>query len=356
MGSKLWRDAASLMIIGRASNTSFKNVKENRIRNIDYNMLFLKRSKKSQFMPNAYVFPGGVVESSDFSMAWMDIFKKCGYTTDYLKSNLRHKSPLPELYTNNSKGLVPEIGFRIGALRETFEECGILLDSAKSMSTMNLKSIEKWQQVIRDDPSQFLSLFETLGSCPAVWDLHEWSGWLTPTVFKGKRRRFDTAFYITFMDRIPKVIHDESEMDDLQIVTPDTIIDQWVKEELWLAPPQVYEVSRLLNYTSYEDLKSYVKERATQGMWWWMPVIYPAKDGIIATYPGDDLYPNDPDYNGDKDVTKIDTTMYESRQNTENLHRMEQQGLFVNRCIMNVRPSCGHLQPIDPMDYKSSKL
>ncbi|CAL4193058.1 unnamed protein product, partial [Meganyctiphanes norvegica] len=358
MGSKLWRDAASLMIIGRAaSNTCLKNGKaENRIRNIDYNILFLKRSQKSQFMPNAYVFPGGVVESSDFSMAWMDIFEKCGYTVDYLKNNFRFNVPLPELYINNNKSILPEIGFRIGALRETFEESGILLDNTRSINAMNSSTIEKWRQAVRDDPSQFLSLFQMLGSCPAIWNLHEWSGWLTPTVFKGKKRRFDTAFFITFMDSIPKVIHDNSEMEDLQIVSPDSIIDQWRKEKLWLAPPQVYEVSRLLNFNCFEKLKLFAESRARKGMWWWMPVMYPAKDGIIAVYPGDDLYPNDPDYLGENDVTRIDTTMYESRMDAVHLHRMEQQGLFYNRCIMNIKPSCGHLNPIDPIEYKSSKL
>ena len=61
---------------------------------------------------------------------------------------------------------------------------------------------------------QFLSLFREFGGCPAVWDLHEWSGWLTPS---SSEKRFDTAFYITFIDEISDVTSDKCEMEELQV-------------------------------------------------------------------------------------------------------------------------------------------
>ena len=36
-------------------------------------MLLVKRSSKSKFMPNAYVFPGGVVAEADTSGGWLEV-------------------------------------------------------------------------------------------------------------------------------------------------------------------------------------------------------------------------------------------------------------------------------------------
>ena len=44
----------------------------------NYKMLMLKRSTKSKFMPNVYVFPGGIAEDADFSAEWLDLYRKFG--------------------------------------------------------------------------------------------------------------------------------------------------------------------------------------------------------------------------------------------------------------------------------------
>ena len=36
-------------------------------------------------MPNAFVFPGGVVSLTDFAAGWKDHFKACGYNNDDLE-------------------------------------------------------------------------------------------------------------------------------------------------------------------------------------------------------------------------------------------------------------------------------
>jgi nucleoside diphosphate-linked moiety X motif protein 19 len=45
----------------------------------------LKRSSKSKFMPNAYVFPGGVTSGADFASGWKDHFLHHGYNDDDLE-------------------------------------------------------------------------------------------------------------------------------------------------------------------------------------------------------------------------------------------------------------------------------
>ena len=76
---KVWRDAATLILTARTATanvspklTSVQSTTKAEDKNVyqshfDYSVLMLKRSSKSKFMPNAFVFPGGVLSSSDSS-------------------------------------------------------------------------------------------------------------------------------------------------------------------------------------------------------------------------------------------------------------------------------------------------
>ena len=57
---KAWRDAATVILTAKNGRHVTPNT-------FDYSVLMLKRSSKSKFMPNAYVFPGGVLSSADMS-------------------------------------------------------------------------------------------------------------------------------------------------------------------------------------------------------------------------------------------------------------------------------------------------
>lgn len=61
-----------------------------------------------------------------------------------------------------------------------------------------------------------------------------------------------------------------------------------------------------------------------------MPMHFKAKDGFMHVIPGDDLYPETPNfYEGDHDIDKYaDKTMEEMRAIAKNLNRSEQRDLF----------------------------
>ena len=74
-------------------------------------LLLLKRGEHARFMPNAYVFAGGALDLSDESA---DVYALCNGLDDELASE---RLELP------SNGL----RFFVAAVREAFEECGLLL-------------------------------------------------------------------------------------------------------------------------------------------------------------------------------------------------------------------------------------
>ncbi|KFV69071.1 hypothetical protein N307_14949, partial [Dryobates pubescens] len=88
----------------------------------------------------------------------------------------------------------------------------------------------------------------------------------------------------------------------LQWSSPAEAIECFKSQEIWIAPPQFYELCRLCNFSSLSQLHKFSSQRALEGCERWMPVILNAADGYIQLLPGDELYPENPDYTGEKKI------------------------------------------------------
>lgn len=133
--------------------------------------MLLKRSATSKFFAKAYVFPGGAVELADFSVPWLDHFAKNGYGREQLASEFiipnRTRIPLYQDCPNHSD-CIPEVGYRISAIRETFEETGVLIckpvKNPKSVFEIDpIKDLPEWQERVHQNPEEFLLLCKTYG-------------------------------------------------------------------------------------------------------------------------------------------------------------------------------------------------
>ena len=165
MSNAMWRNSASLIL-------AVKNSKPAKSR-FDYNILMLKRSSKSSFMPRAYVFPGGITEKSDFCPTWTDLLAPVKPLEPLVLSG----APRPVIMKKDPGLLEPDIGFRINAIRETFEETGILLHLATD-GPMPSEELAKWRSLVHADASKFKEMCLSLKIVPDVWSLFEWSDWL----------------------------------------------------------------------------------------------------------------------------------------------------------------------------------
>ncbi|TMW42699.1 hypothetical protein DOY81_012223, partial [Sarcophaga bullata] len=85
--------------------------------------------------------------------------------------------------------------------------------------------------------------------------------------------------------------------------TPADYIKSYFNKEIWLPPPQIYELSRLLNLSSLEEVKDFAQQRSKK----------------VSVLPGDDLYPEDP--NASDSQIKVDKEVKEFREGVEKLHR-----------------------------------
>ena len=67
---------------------------------------------------------------------------------------------------------------------------------------------------------------------PDVWALSEWSNWLTPAHLP---RRYDTMFYIAFLDEEPLALHDDKEMTHSKVIyTWDLSANLSTHKLIWL--------------------------------------------------------------------------------------------------------------------------
>lgn len=343
---KHWREAATLLLVAKARVpvvTSFQTA--------NFEVLMLKRSGKSKFMPKLHVFPGGVAHDSDFSPEWLELFSQAGNDVvknmqSFLERGGKGAYMFSRTRPEEFSKIHSELAFRICAIRETFEESGILIArdlnnvrnqqitgidhpiSGKS-SVLSDTILKPWRERVDNDASQFIAMCKELNLLPDIWSLYEWSNWLTP-ILPGQHgqttaRRYDTAFYLCVLDYTPNAEHCAKETTELEWTSASGFLLKHVDETnpLQLAPPQIVELGRILHFSDAEKLKQFSWERSACRVQCFYPVTCYCDDGFLFIYPGDDLYPETPDYTGEQPPMKVEGTVLSLRDKYPNMNRSE---------------------------------
>ena len=116
------------------------------------------------------MLPGGVKSESDFHLSWDPLLTKYNQ-----HSERYHKLRRTNNASNNNAQLdhfIPtEIGYRLCALRETFEESGILIANDESGNEVVLSNpdehiggkyatLHEWRNNVYKDPQNFQKMFQ----------------------------------------------------------------------------------------------------------------------------------------------------------------------------------------------------
>lgn len=337
-----WREASSLIIAAKCGqSTPDDDV-------TDFKLLLTKRSGKSSYLANAFCFPGGHIEVADFGAEWWAVFAKLGHSRDSVRGITANiEKPRPAIFAEplvlnkldadaRADALPADIALRIAAIRETFEETGVLLVRGQQPDI----SLKEWQQRVHDDATQFVKLFHEYPTmCPDVWSLKEWWNWLTPEALGHKR--FDTMFYVCCLDAMPATTGDDNEVSTIEWHSPQYVLKLHADANSFLAPPQVYELARLANFTKYEDLKQFAHNRESRGVSRWCAHITGLKDGAVLALPGDDFYDTVITSSGNQLPTLADV-----RNKCHTMNRLELRAPVFTPICANLNVPCGHLCPI----------
>nr|XP_026693997.1 nucleoside diphosphate-linked moiety X motif 19-like isoform X2 [Ciona intestinalis] len=331
----------------------------------------LKRSSKASFFPNAYVFPGGNIDKADSSFRWFSVFHLLTRNVESLGQNFivhQHdemRSPMFKNGKNNvNSGLPNEISLRISAIRETFEETGILIAHSTHENSMSPlpennwycsviewdhAEVEIWRSKVREDANEFLNLCIQNKYVPDIWALHEWSNWLTPTFMPKKNsKRYDTVFYKACLKSPPSYTkQDNSEVICLNWESPSTTLLSYHNQKIILAPPQVYELGRLLNFKQHQVLARFTSKRRLKGLSRWLPVRAQSTDGVLMSLlPGDNWYPKFVDPTVETGVVQIQHSYKEIIQMKPHNHIKFTSNFNNMEVVCTIQPMYEHVQAL----------
>lgn len=244
------RLAASLVILRerrRQTNTSTSNT--------SYQVLLVQRSHKMKFASSAWVFPGGIFDESDGEASSFDA---------YLEKKKAEREG-QRRREDNQEEMVRTM--RTTALRETFEEVGLLLGHDHKMEfPLHLRSPEvwkEWRRRVHDDASQWRAFLRQavtaqgrhrkrshLLSSP----VEPLCCFLTPEMEAMRsKRQYLTHFFITKLDHgqkgttypWTKVDVDDDETVNARWLEPQQAVELNRRGDLVLFPPQFYILQRL---------------------------------------------------------------------------------------------------------------
>ncbi|XP_063701535.1 acyl-coenzyme A diphosphatase NUDT19-like [Culicoides brevitarsis] len=354
---KPWREAATLIIAAKSHKISTNG--------FDYRILCMKRSEKTSFLNNHICYPGGSTEEQDQASGWIEHFHKHGI-------NLRDLNKLTLDYHRQKRGnalifhdnddsgqgqlLSKAISLRIGAIREAFEELGVLLcrstasTSRKSSNFLRTNDILKFQQQVHDHEMTFLQLCQQLNVVPDVFSLFEWSCWLTPTTFPS--RRFLTAFFLCTINEQLPIFPEPKEAFSYFWRTPEEYIQLLHQNEVWYHPPQYYEFCRLANFKEIEELQNFLVTREEQGSVLMMPIVTKCEDGMCFIFPGDEKYPKMPKLIAENtEAERFEGNLEEFREKSRILNRFEIKSPSEVELHSNCDPINGHKRPITTFDF-----
>jgi 8-oxo-dGTP pyrophosphatase MutT (NUDIX family) len=193
-----------------------------RPRGIQPEILLLKRGEHARFMPNAYVFAGGALDRNDESVA---VYELCKGLDD-------------ERASEQLKVAANGLRFFVAAVREAFEECGLLLayDSRGDVVDLSLWDESRLREArlrISAGELSFVDLCLAHGWRLAVDKLAFFSHWITPP----GRLRFDTRFFLCSVPRNQTASLVGSEMSELVWRTAAEALSEHANKQLLLMYP-----------------------------------------------------------------------------------------------------------------------
>jgi 8-oxo-dGTP pyrophosphatase MutT (NUDIX family) len=264
------RDAATVMLVRDGRDPAGAAAVE---------VCMLRRNLASEFVAGAYVFPGGSVDPADR-----------GDAADELCRGLTDAEASAVLGTP-SGGLA----FWVAALRECFEEAGVLLaqprDAADGTDLLDLTDpavrarFEGHRLEVNEGRRGLLDVCRAEGLVLAADAVHYVSHWITPELAP---KRYDTRFFVTAAPSGQVAHPDEGETIATIWVRPDDALARFGAGEIELLPPTISNLEQLAVHSTTEEVMAWARQVTD------VPTILPIvliEDGqLLVLRPGDDGY------------------------------------------------------------------
>ncbi len=261
------RDAATLILLRDSPSSG------------ELQVLMVRRHVRSEFAADMNVFPGGSVEDEDLEDAGALL---CTYGLE--------KGGGREMGCGDSS--LGDLPLRLAAIRETFEETGILL--ARPAGEKTPSALEKREVLLSlrkellEGGGGFTAMLKRAGLRPAVELLIPFARWITPEAMP---IRFDARFYLAGAPHSQEPLTDGEEISGCVWVEPGQALRSCREGRFPMLPPTVANLRELASFNCVEDALAAARIKEIRKV---APRLV-EEGGLMKL-----LFPGDPGYEGQR--------------------------------------------------------
>jgi 8-oxo-dGTP pyrophosphatase MutT (NUDIX family) len=198
----------------------------------------LRRSASMAFAAGAFVFPGGSMDPRDMDLgddAWV------GRSPAEWAKDLSSDE-------QTARALV------CAAVRETFEESGVLLAGPDADTVVADTSGDEWESdrlALIDRSLSLVEMMQRRGLVVRADLLRPWAHWLTPEI---ETRRFDTRFFVAALPEGQRTRDVGGEADRVAWMRPANAVAGSERGEMTLMPPTIAALRELSDHDSVASI------------------------------------------------------------------------------------------------------
>lgn len=219
----------------------------------------MRRSRKTGFLPNVLVFPGGAVDETDADGPW------------------------PNLENSASRADFP-MAVGMAGIRETFEEVGLLLARGPDGSPSD--SVLQERDAYRELSPPMAAFLRDRGLEPAIADLVIMARWITP---EAESKRYDTWFFAARAPEGQDLRPHLDEASEAAWLRPCDVIAEAMAQRQFLAPPTLYVLEQVSACSAAEEALRLIRASPAPVC---RPVMEFKGEGIQIYLPGDPEHPD----------------------------------------------------------------
>mgnify|MGYP001607129830 CR=1 FL=1 len=243
-----------------------------------YEVFLMRRHRNQVFMGGAFVFPGGRLDDADADPE----IAACtsGFRAADAK-RLLQETDLPEAIA---------LGLFVAAIRETFEEAGVLLARDARGSVVDLSAPEtaarfsSYRLELHEERLTLAELVRREGLVFAPDLLIPYAHWITPET---ESRRFNTRFFLARLPEGQIPVHDRMELTESSWMTPAFALAENEAGRIILMPPTLKTIEELLSFSHTAQLFAAARSQRIGTI---LPEAFRTADGFGIRLPHDSEY------------------------------------------------------------------
>ncbi len=239
-------------------------------------VLMVRRHSDSDFAADMHVFPGGAVEERD-----------CGEEAAGLCAGLGREEAACVLDGVEDPSLA--LGLFVAAIRETFEETGILLASDGSGKIVDCRGeaaarFAAYREEIKAGRISFTQMVAREGLKLAVGRLAYFAHWITPEI---SPIRFDARFFLAAAPLCQEALHDHVETTDHVWISPAEALERSRRGDFAMLPPTFMNLMSIERFASVEEAMASASGKEVTAV---APQVVEENGRLRLVLPGDPDY------------------------------------------------------------------